>query len=97
MQPMQGDYILILTVILSLLMLMVQRTERKSRFKVGLLLVITVGVLLYYLVDLRQIQNEALISTGLALLINALFYFLIGRYNPVKNSDETIKVIGMDD
>jgi uncharacterized membrane protein len=94
---MQGDYILILTFILSLLMLLVQRTERKSRFKVGLLMVITVGVLLFYLVEVRQIQNEALISTGLALLINALFYFLIGRYNPVKNSDETIKVIGMDD
>ncbi|HRL12405.1 MAG TPA: hypothetical protein PKX07_11040 [Aggregatilineales bacterium] len=94
---MQGDYILLLTVIFSVLLLLIQRTERKSRFKVFLLVAITAGALMYYVIELRQIQSEALIALVIALVVNWLFYVVIGRYNPVKNSDDTIKVIGMDE
>lgn len=94
---MQADYILILSVLFSFLLLMIQRTEAKSRLKVFLLLAITVGILLNNFVRYREIETEALIALGVALIFNFLFYFIIGRYNPVKNSDETIKVIGMDE
>ena len=94
---MQGDYILLLTVIFSVLLLLIQRTERKSRFKVFLLVAITAGALMYYVIELRQIQSEALVALVIALVVNWLFYVVIGCYNPVKNSDDTIKVIGMDE
>jgi len=34
---------------------------------------------------------------ALALVLNLLFWLLIGRYNPVASSDKNIRVIGMDD
>lgn len=45
---------------------------------------------------LHEIHREAWIALILALVLNFLFWALIGRYNPVHSSDE-IQVIGMDD
>ncbi len=94
---MQGDYVLLLTVIFSFLLFLIQRTERKARFWVATLIIITAGILLNNFVRYRALESEGLLALGLALLLNFLYWFIIGRYNPVKNSDETIKVIGMDD
>jgi len=94
---MQGDYVLLLTLIFSFLLFLIQRTERKARFWVAVLILITAGILLNNFVRYRSLESEGLTALVLALLINFFYWFLIGRYNPVKNSDESIKVIGMDD
>ncbi len=44
----------------------------------------------------RSIHREAWIALGLALFLNFAFWLFIGRYNPVRSSDE-IRVIGMDE
>lgn len=94
---MQGDYVLLLTIIFSFLLFLIQRTEHKARFWVATLIIITAGILLHNFVRYRALESEGLLALALALLLNFLYWFVIGRYNPVKNSDDTIKVIGMDD
>lgn len=94
---MQGDYLLILTLVFSLLLFLIQRTEAKYRLAVILLTAFTAGVLLRNFVIYRQIEREAWIALIIALVLNFLFWLLIGRYNPVGSSDKNIQVLGMDD
>ena len=39
---------------------------------------------------------EAVLGLLIALVLNGLFWVLIGRYNPVSSSDD-IRVMGLDD
>jgi ABC-type transport system involved in multi-copper enzyme maturation permease subunit len=94
---MQGDYLIILLIIFGLLLFLIQRTERKYRFWVTLLITFTVGVLLRNFVIYRQIESEAWLALFLAFVLNFLFWLFIGRYNPVGSSDKSIQVLGMDD
>lgn len=94
---MQLSYVVLLTVFFSFLIFLIQRTERKARFWVATLIIVTAGLLLHNFVRYREIEAEGVLALVLAVVLNWLYWFLIGRYNPVKNSDETIKVIGMDD
>lgn len=94
---MKGDYVLILTLIFSFLMFIIQRVERKYRVAVTLLIALTAGVLLRNFVLYREIVSEGNLALFFALVLNFLFWFIIGRYNPVGSSDENIRVLGMDD
>jgi hypothetical protein len=95
-KKMQGNYVLAFTVIFSFLMLLVQRTEARSRRKVFFGIVIITTFVLWNFVERRELQAEVALSVVLALVINFFFWVLIGRYNPVGSSDN-IQVLGMDD
>lgn len=86
---------LFVTVAMSFLLFLLQRTEKKARRLVFLLVT---GVFL----AMRQVAidngDEGMAWRGLlvAAVLNFVFWFLIGRYNAPKSSDE-IKVIGLND
>ncbi len=94
---MQTEYVILLTLFISGMMLVVQRSERKYRRVVFLLFLFTAGILLRNFVVYREIEREGYTALVLSLVINFLFWLLIGRYNPVGSSDSNIQVLGMDD
>ena len=87
---------LLLAVLLAVLMLAVQRTEVKRR-RLTWLLVIVFSFLTWYWSSVRGLTGEFVLAIVAAAVINLLFWLVIGRYNPVPDSDETIKVYGLDD
>ncbi|GAB4510348.1 MAG: hypothetical protein OHK0046_06990 [Anaerolineae bacterium] len=92
---MDSGVFLLFLALFSLLMLFVQRSEAKRRVAVFLLMLIP-GVLLRNLAVYRDVEQEAWAAFFTALILNFLFWVLIGRYNPVASSD-SIRVLGMDD
>ena len=92
---MNTQYFLLFTVVMTLLVFIYQRTESKKRFTVLLLLFIP-GLLIRNWIVYRDLNTEGITALGIALLLNLIFWVLIGRYNPVGSSDE-IQVLGMDD
>ena len=87
--------ILTFSLVFSFLMLLVQRTERKSRRFVITILIIP-GILVIYFINIRDIENEGWAAFLLSLFANFFFWLLIGRYNPIPDSDE-MRVLGLDD
>lgn len=84
-----------LTTLFGLLFLIIQRTEPKKR----LIVILTFSVIFALIRDWvmsRDAVQEAWVGLGISLVLNFLFWLLIGRYNPVKPSDE-MKVLGLDD
>jgi phosphatidylserine synthase len=92
---MQVDTFFLLFFAIGFMMLFIQRTERKRRLLVtaGMLVI---GVLIVRYVNFRGLHSEAQLAFVLALIVNFLFWAIIGRYNPPKNSDD-MKVLGLDD
>ncbi len=93
---MDWNYVLLISIAVTLLLLLVQRTVPKRR---RLALVIVAGCLLVIRHNAflkGDLHEETLLASGIACLLSALFWLLIGRYNPVAAEDE-IRVIGMDD
>jgi lipopolysaccharide export LptBFGC system permease protein LptF len=90
------EYLLLLTLLFSLLLMVIQRTEARYRLAVLLGILVTVGILLRNFVVYREIESEAWTALIIALVFNFLFWIMIGRYNPVGSSD-SIQVLGMDD
>ncbi len=85
----------LLTVFISFMLILVQRAEAKRRLFVAVVMLVVAELIRRY-VFYRNVHTEAWIALIIALLLNAVFYLFIGRYNPVHSSDE-IQVIGMDD
>jgi hypothetical protein len=92
---MQLDAILLLAFVFSLLLFFIQRSEKRRRL-VAIIVVLGVGELLRRYVFYRDYHDEALIALIIAVILNVLFWLLIGRYNPVGSSD-SIQVMGLDD
>jgi hypothetical protein len=92
---MNMGYLLALTIIFSALILAVQRTEPKRRSVVIIIMLIPAYLLRNFVVY-RDVVTEGWVALIVALVFNFLFWALIGRYNPVRSSDE-IQVLGMDD
>lgn len=88
-------YLLALTLIFSTLILAIQRTEPKRRSVVIIIMLIPTFLLRNFVVY-RAVVTEGWVALIVALVFNFLFWALIGRYNPVRSSDE-IQVLGMDD
>lgn len=93
---MDWAYMALITVVAALLLMMVQRAEAKRRRMVA-------GLVFLALLLIRQnafikgdLHEETLLAIGLGLVINAMFWLLVGRYNPVGSSDD-IQVMGLDD
>jgi uncharacterized membrane protein HdeD (DUF308 family) len=93
---MNGGAFLLLAGVLSLLLLLVQRTEARRR-RLAIIVVAFTGFLVLYWANVRDLGREFLLGLIAALVISFLFWLLIGRYNPVGDSEEAIQVIGMDD
>jgi len=73
----------------------VQRADPKKRRIVALCMIVP-GILLQRYAAYRELHTEALVAFVLGVSVNFIFWLLIGRYNPVKSSDE-IQVMGLDD
>ena len=89
-------YAALITVVVALLLVMIQRVVPQRR---KLAIVIVVGCFLL----IRQnafikgdLHDETLLAFIAGGLLSGLFWLLIGRYNPVGSGDD-IRVIGMDD
>jgi len=85
----------LLTIFISVMLFMIQRAEAKRRLLVAVVM-LAIGELIRRYVFYRGVHTEAQVALVIALIVNFLFWALIGRYNPVHSSDE-IQVIGMDD
>ena len=81
-----------LTAIFCLLMLIVQRTEPKRRRIMALVMLGGAEVVRRYLVY-RGWSVEGLWAFVAALILNVVFWVVVGRSNPPHSSDE-IEVIG---
>lgn len=86
---------ILLTFALSLILLLIQRSEPKKRRIVVVLSLVALELIRRF-VWYRDIHSEALTALAIALFLNAFYYLFIGRYNPVPTSD-AIQVIGMND
>ena len=92
---MDGGLVILLVLSLGTIIFVIQRTEAKRR-RIVLVVMFLVLLVLGWLVNIRGAWGEAVVGLLIALLLNGLFYILIGRYNPVGTSDD-IHVLGMDD
>lgn len=92
---MNAQYLLLFSVVMTFLVFVYQRTESKKRLTVLLLLFVP-AILIRNWIVYRDLDSEGITALGIALLLNFVFWVLIGRYNPVGSSDE-IQVLGMDD
>ncbi|MBI5669755.1 MAG: hypothetical protein HZC41_17295 [Chloroflexi bacterium] len=92
---MDAGTLLLMVISFGLVLLLIQRAEVKRRRVVIVLLLPVVGLIVHY-ANARGYRREALVGFILALVVNFLFWLLVGRYNPVGSSD-SIKVLGLDD
>ena len=95
MTLMDGGLVILLVLSLGTIIFVIQRTE-SSRRRIVLFVMFLVFLVLGWLVNIRGAWGEAVVGLIIALVLNFLFYVLIGRYNPVGSSDD-IHVLGMDD
>lgn len=82
-------------VFMSLLLFLVQRAEKKAR-RMAWFFAICIFLMIRHVAYRQGDESTAWTGLLIAAIINAVFWFLIGRYNPPKSSD-SIQVIGMDD
>lgn len=93
---MNAGVILLLTLVLGVMLFLIQRAEKRRR-RLAALVMAGLAFLLWYWAGYRQLGSEFTVSLLLALVLNLLFWLLIGRYNPVGDSNSGIRVLGMDD
>lgn len=93
---MNAGVVVLLTFVLGLMVFFIQRAEKRRRRLVTIVM-IGVAFLIWYYAGYRQLGSEFTAALLLALFLNLLFWLLIGRYNPVGDSDRDIRVLGMDD
>ena len=79
----------------SALMFPAFRVESKHRRIVTLCVLLGIFAIYQFSVG-HHAESEGWIAMILALVLNFLFWLLVGRYNPPSTDDE-IKVIGLDD
>ena len=85
-----------LALLLSLMLLAVQRTEPRRRWLTALVLLLPSVYLLYRWAIYRGRVIETIGGVVIGLLVNVVFWLLYGRRHPPRSSDE-IRVIGMDE
>ena len=93
---MNGGVVLLLTIVLGLMLLFIQRAEKRRR-RLTAIVMAGVAFLLWYWAGYRGLGSEFVMALALAVFFNLLFWILIGRYNPVGDSEKSIRVLGMDD
>lgn len=93
---MNGGVVLLLTIVLGAMLLLIQRAEQRRR-RLTTIVMAGVGFLIGYWANYRLLGSEFTTALALAAFLNLLFWLLIGRYNPVGDSEQGIRVLGMDD
>lgn len=93
---MDWNYVALITIVVTLLLVMVQRAEAARRRLVGGFVIICLLIIRHNAFIKGDLHEETLLAFVLSLLISALFWLLVGKYNPPGDSDD-ISVIGMDD
>ena len=89
-------YACLITAVVALLLVMIQRVEPKRR-KLAIFIVAGCFLLIRQNAFIKgDLHGETLLAFIVGCLLSGLFWLLVGRYNPVGSSDE-IRVIGMDD
>ncbi|MCS6834732.1 MAG: hypothetical protein NZ750_01785 [Anaerolineae bacterium] len=90
---MNGGYLLLVSVAFGFLVILSQRiVPRHRRMFRGF--IVSMGILLMIR---YEYQGETLLGYIFALLIGYVFWLFIGRYNPVREEGEDIKVYGLND
>ena len=89
-------YAALISITVTLLLVLIQRTEKTKRRIVAAFVVICFLVMRHNAFIKDDLHAETLLGFALGFLFSCLFWLLIGKYNPVGASDE-IHVIGMDD
>lgn len=90
---MDWSYILLIAITFSLLLIIAQRMiERRRRLMRGFIVSMAILLMIRY-----ELHLENVIGYMIALIMSYLFWLLIGRYNPVGEGDDAIKVFGLDD
>jgi len=90
------NYLALISVLVTLLLVMIQRAEPARRRLVGGFVIICLQIIRHNAFIKGDLHEETLLAFVLSLILSGLFWLLVGRYNPPGNSDE-IRVIGMDD
>ncbi len=90
------NYLALISVLVTLLLIMIQRAEPARRRLVAGFVLICLLIIRHNAFIKDDLHDETLLAFVLGLFLSALFWLLVGRYNPPGNSDE-IRVIGMDD
>lgn len=90
-----NETVLLSTIFMTLLILLVQRSEQKTR-RMAFVFAVCVFLLIRHVAIGGGFEGGAWIGLLIAVVLNSVFWFLIGRYNPPKVNEE-IRVIGMDD
>lgn len=82
--------------LLSLALMAFQRTERKRKWLVGVFFTAPAIILLWRVSIFNQQLTEFWVATGIAALLNGLFWFFYGRQHPPGHKGE-ITVFGQED
>ncbi len=89
-------YVALISITVTLLLVLIQRTEKTKRRIVWVLVLICFLVIRHNAFIKEDLHEETLLAFAGGFLFSGLFWLLVGKYNPVGTSDE-IHVIGMDD
>jgi hypothetical protein len=92
---MDGGLFVLVWLVLTVVFLIIQRTERVKKRGV-MFVMLLFAVPLAWFINLRDAWGGAVVALIAAVVMNWLFWVLVGRYNPVGSSDN-IRVLGMDD
>ena len=87
--------VILLALTFGTMLMLIQRAEARRRLVVAIIMAF-VGLLTQRYAAYRELYTEALWGFIVAVILNLLFWVLIGRYNPPGTSDD-IQVLGMDD
>lgn len=93
---MDGNYLAFITLIMMLLFVMIQRTVPKRRRLTSVFVLVCLLVIRQNAFLKGDLHEETAIAFVIALPLSALFWLLVGRYNPVKTDDD-VQVLGLDD
>ncbi|MCY3796873.1 MAG: hypothetical protein OXG84_03630 [Chloroflexi bacterium] len=93
---MDWNYVGLITIAVTFLFLLVQRTDPKRR-RLSIFFVLLCLLMIRHNAFLKgDLHDETLLACLFAIVLGGAFWLLIGRYNPVEANDE-IHVMGMDD
>lgn len=84
----------LLTLFFSLMFFILQRSQASARRMILFLMIAPILLLRHYAMS-RGVESEAWTAFIIALILNFLFWALIGRYNPVASKE--VRVLGLDD
>jgi uncharacterized membrane protein len=96
MAHMDTGYIALITTIVIIVLLLVQRTEKSKRRLTWSFAIMSFLIISHNTFLKSDYHEETLIAFIIGFVVSGLFWLFIGKYNPVGTSDD-MKVMGLDD